>query len=264
MYNFHLRLFEMFPEWVVLWMYPLATLVVMAGLSVVFRKLLISEKLYSDDTDVVDTATQNSISAAYVIMGFTLVLVMGSVDTYENNMVTEGTNIESLDRLLILDGSQQALAMRKDLILYATSIVKDEWPSMSNGGSEITNTLMKTLSSDLTRLTPETTQQKILFTDIVRKTDQVIHSREARILNASGGLPVLFWTLSYLYLFGVAIICALRLSHATPMRIIALSTQLTMLSLIFSTVMIIDHPFRGDTQISPDPIRQAIQLMSER
>ncbi len=264
MYNFHIKLFEIFPEWVVLWIYPLVTLAVMAGLSVIFRKLLISEKLYSDDTDVVDTATQNSLSAAYVIMGFTLVLVMGSVDTYDNNVVTEGTNIESLDRLLFLDGSPEAQTMRKDLILYATSIVKDEWPSISNGGSEVTSALMKKLSSDLIHLTPETTKQNILFTDIVRKTDQVIHSREARLLDASGGLPVLFWTLSYLYLFGVAIICALRLSHATPLRIIALSTQLTMLSLIFSAVMIIDHPFKGDTRISPTPIIQAIQLMSER
>ena len=139
MYNFHIKLFEIFPEWVVLWIYPLVTLAVMAGLSVIFRKLLISEKLYSDDTDVVDTATQNSLSAAYVIMGFTLVLVMGSVDTYENNVGTEGTNIESLDRLLFLDGSPEAQTMRKDLILYATSIVKDEWPSISNGGSEVTS-----------------------------------------------------------------------------------------------------------------------------
>jgi len=264
MYKFHLWLFDIFPEWVLLWFYPLMTLAVMAVLSVIFRKLLISEKLYSDDTDVVDTATQNSLSAAYVIMGFTLVLVMGSVDTYENNVVTEGTNIESLDRLLILDGSPEALAMRKTLILYAQSIVNDEWPSMSTGGSKITSKLMNNLSGNLTGLTPETTQQKILFTDIVRKTDQVIHSREARILNASGGLPVLFWTLSYLYLFGVAIICALRLSHATPMRIIALSTQLSMLSLIFSAVMIIDHPFRGETQITPDAINQAVEMMAER
>lgn len=264
MYSFHLQLFELFPEWVVLWIYPVVTLGVMAVLSIVFRRLLISEKLYDDDTDVVDTATQNTLSAAYVIMGFTLVIVMGTVDTYENNVVTEGTNIESLDRLLILDASPEAAAMRKDLLKYAKSIVNDEWPNISNGGTEVTNQMMQQLSNHLNLLSPETAKQRILYTDIVRKTDQVIHARELRLLNASGGLPVLFWTLSYLYLFGVAIICALRLSHATPMRIIALSTQLTMLSLIFSAVMIIDHPFRGETKISPEPISQAIQMMSKR
>ena len=264
MYSFHLMLFELFPEWVVLWIYPVVTLGLMAALSVAFRKSMVSEKLYDNDTDVVDTATQNTLSAAYVIMGFTLVLVMGSVDTYENNVVTEGTNIESLDRLLILDASQEAAAMRKDLLKYAESIVKDEWPNINAGGSDITNQLMQQLSNHLNLLSPKTAKQNILYTDIVRKTDQVIHARELRLLNASGGLPVLFWTLSYLYLFGVAIICALRLSHATPMRIIALSTQLTMLSLIFSAVMIIDHPFRGETKISPAPISQAIMMMEKR
>lgn len=154
--------------------------------------------------------------------------------------------------------------MRKDLLKYAESIVKDEWPNINAGGSNITNQLMQQLSNHLNLLSPGTAKQNILYTDIVRKTDQVIHARELRLLNASGGLPVLFWTLSYLYLFGVAIICALRLSHATPMRIIALSTQLTMLSLIFSAVMIIDHPFRGETKISPAPISQAIMMMEKR
>ena len=261
MYDFHLKLFEIMPEWVVLWVFPIITLSVMAALSLVFRKFITTERLYDNDTDVVDTATQNTLSAAYVILGFTLVLVMGSADTYETNVMNEGTNIESLDRTLVLDGSPQALAMRKDLIQYSTSIVNDEWQQLSAGGNPNTEKLMQKFSKNLIQFKPETEQQKALYTEIVRKTDQVILSREIRLQNASGGLPTLFWTISYLYLFGVAIICALRLSHATPMRFIALSTQVTMLSLIFSAVMIIDHPFSGQTKVSAAPIIQAIKSM---
>ncbi len=261
MYDFHLKLFEIMPEWVVLWIYPLVTLSVMAVLSLIFRKFITTESLYDNDTDVVDTATQNTLSAAYVILGFTLVLVMGSADTYETNVMNEGTNIESLDRMLTLDGSAQAVVMRKDLIQYSNSIVQDEWPKLRGGGSPTTEKLMQKLSKNLLLFKPETEQQKALYTEIVRKTDQVILSREIRLLNASGGLPTLFWTISYLYLFGVAIICALRLSHATPMRFVALSTQVTMLSLIFSAVMIIDHPYTGQTKVSAAPIIQAIESM---
>jgi hypothetical protein len=57
-------------------------------------------------------------------------------------------------------------------------------------------------------------------------------------------------------------IFALRLSYATPMRIIAISTQITMLSLIFSTVMIIDHPYTGQTKVSTEYIAQAINAMN--
>ena len=262
MYDFHLKLFEIMPEWAVLWIYPLATLSVMAVLSLIFRNFITTERLYDNDTDVVDTATQNTLSAAYVIMGFTLVLVMGSADTYETNAMNEGTNIESLDRSLILDGSPQAKAMRKGLIQYSTSIINDEWPKLSGGGHPATEQLMYKFSQNLIQFQPETQQQKALYSEIVRKTDQVILSREIRLLNALGGLPTLFWTISYLYLFGVAIICALRLSHATPMRIIALSTQITMLSLIFSAVMIIDHPYTGLTKVSTAAIAQAIKSMN--
>ncbi|MDN3986552.1 DUF4239 domain-containing protein [Zwartia vadi] len=263
MYDFHLKMFEIMPEWVVLWIYPLVTLSVMAALSLLFRKFITTESLYDNDTDVVDTATQNTLSAAYVIMGFTLVLVMGSADTYETNVMNEGTNIESLDRMLMLDGSPQALAMRKDLIQYSTSIVNDEWPKLRNGGNASTENLMQQLSKNLLQFKPQTEKQIALYTEIVRKTDLVILSREIRLLNASGGLPTLFWTISYLYLFGVAIICALRLSHATPMRFVALSIQVTMLSLIFSAVMIIDHPYTGQTKVSAAPIIQAIESMKK-
>ena len=261
MYDFHIKLFEFMPEWVVLWVFPLFTLCVMAALSLIFRKFITSERLYDIDTDVVDTATQNTLSAAYVILGFTLVLVMGSADTYETNVMNEGTNIESLDRTLMLDGSPQALNMRKDLIQYSNSIVRDEWPKLRAGGNPTTEKLMQKFSKNLIEFNPETEKQKALYTEIVRKTDQVILSREIRLLNASGGLPTLFWTISYLYLFGVSIICALRLSHATPMRFVALSTQVTMLSLIFSAVMIIDHPYTGQTKVSAAPIIQAIESM---
>jgi len=261
MYDFHLKLFEILPEWVVLWAYPLVTLSVMAGLSFIFRNFITTEHLYDNDTDVVDTATQNTLSAAYVILGFTLVLVMGSADTYETNAMNEGTNIESLDRTLILDGSPAAKSMRKDLMQYSISIVNDEWPKLSGGEDPTTEKLLHKFSNNLILFKPETEQQKALYSEIVRKTDQVILSREIRLLNALGGLPTLFWTISYLYLFGVAIICALRLSHATPMRIIALSTQVTMLSLIFSAVMIIDHPYAGKTKVSTEPITQAIKSM---
>ena len=263
MYDFHLKMFEIMPEWVVLWIYPLVTLSVMAALSLLFRKFITTESLYDNDTDVVDTATQNTLSAAYVIMGFTLVLVMGSADTYETNVMNEGTNIESLDRMLMLDGSPQALAMRKDLIQYSTSIVNDEWPKLRNGGNASTENLMQQLSKNLLQFKPQTEKQIAWYTEIVRKTGLVILSRERRVLNASGGLPTLFWTISYLYLFGVAIICALRLSHATPMRFVALSIQVTMLSLIFSAVMIIDHPYTGQTKVSAAPIIQAIESMKK-
>jgi hypothetical protein len=262
MYDFHLKLFEIMPEWVVLWIYPLATLIIMAFLSLIFRKFMTTQLLYDNDTDVVDTATQNTLSAAYVIMGFTLVVVMGSADTYETNAVTEGTNIESLDRSLILDGSPQAKAMRRDLVQYSTSIINDEWPKLSGGGHPNTEELMYKFSQNLIQFKLETDQQKALYSEIVRKTDQVILSREIRLLNALGGLPALFWTISYLYLFGVTMIFALRLSYATPMRIIAISTQITMLSLIFSTVMIIDHPYTGQTKVSTEYIAQAINAMN--
>jgi len=264
MFEFHLSLLQRLPEWFMLWAYPIITLTTLWLLAGLFRIIIPTTTVYDSDTDVVDTATQNSLSAAYVIMGFTLVLVMGSVDTYDNNVTNEAIQIESLDRLLLLDASPPAIAMRENLKAYAESIIKDEWPNIGTGSNKQTSMLMHKLSQSLQSLTTDTSRQQLLYKDIVRKTDQIIHSREVRLINISGSLPQLFWTISYLYLLCVSIICALRLSHSTPMRLIAISTQLTMLSLIFSAVMIIDHPFIGASKISVAPISKSLEIMSTR
>ena len=38
------------------------------------------------------------------------------------------------------------------------------------------------------------------------------------------------------------------------MRVFALTTQIVMLTIMFSAVLVIDLPFLGDTVISPEPI----------
>jgi hypothetical protein len=250
------------PDFAIYYFFPFISLVLLIPLVYLFRKLRFTKNPDHYDTDVLDTATQNSISAAYVILGFTLVLVMGTADSIDNNLVTEASRIESLDRLLFIEGSKQAEVVRKDLYLYTKSIVEDEWPLLVKGsGSNITNSYLLKLFDNIRTLKPADLKSAVLFNSITSRADEVALSRESRIMAAKNTLPPLFWNISFALLLGVLIISAMRLSKTTPLRAVAVTVQIMMLCLIYTSVMIIDQPYRGETRASPEIIIKTIKYL---
>ena len=217
------------------------------------------------DADILDTATQNSLGGAYVILGFSLVMVMGSIDKLGADVTMEATRIESLDRLLVLEGSDEALKMRATLQSYTESVIRDEWPALRHQkGSPKTWTLLQDVFWEAGAIKADTHRQSVLFTEILRKTEEVVQSRQQRIMQSGGSLPTLFWILCYCGFAGVIVIAALRLLDSTPVRAVALATQLAVLAVLFSAVLIIDHPFLGDEAVNPGPIIKALNLIEKR
>lgn len=250
------------PDFAIYYFFPVASLLLLFPLIYLFRKLKFTKNPDHYDTDVLDTATQNSISAAYVILGFTLVLVMGTADSIDNNLVTEANRIESLDRLLFIEGSKQAETVRKNLYQYTKSIVEDEWPLLLKGsGSPTTNDYLVKLLNEIRSLKSSDLKSAILFNSITTRADEVALSREGRIMAAKNTLPPLFWNISFALLLGVLIIAAMRLSKTTPLRAVAVSVQIIMLCLIYTSVMIIDQPYRGETRASPEVIIKTIKYL---
>ncbi len=250
------------PDFAIYYFFPLISLVLLLPLIYLFKKLKFTKNPNHYDTDVLDTATQNSISAAYVILGFTLVLVMGTADSIDNELVTEANRIESLDRLLFIEGSKQAEIARQDLNRYTKSIVEDEWPLLLKGsGSSITNDYLLKLLNNIRTLKPNDLKSAVLFNTITTRADEVALSRESRIMAAKNTLPPLFWNISLALLLGVLIIAAMRLSKTTPLRTVAVSVQIIMLCLIYTIVMIIDQPYRGETRASPEVIIKTIKYL---
>lgn len=253
------------PDWAMYYIFPVGSLLAMALLTYIFQHINITKNTDHYDTDVLDTATQNSLSAAYVILGFTLVLVMGTSDAIDNNLVVEANRIESLDRLLYIEGSAPSATMRTELKAYAKSIVDDEWPLLVKGsGSPKTAAHLMDILNGVKSLKPQDLRGAILFNNITTKADEIALSRETRILAAKNSLPPLFWNISFALLLGVLIIAAMRLSNTTRVRALALGVQIIMLSLIYTCVMIMDQPYRGDTRATPEVIINAIKVMSNK
>lgn len=249
----------------VLLIYPLLACCVLFLMTLAFRRFRECLGLADYDTDVVDTATQNTMSGAYVVLGFVLVLAMTTVSDLENSVSQEATAIKTMERLLVLDTSPAALKARDHLIGYTESILVDEWPGLSEGKvSPQTSAELKQVFLSLDAFNPKTPKDTVLYEKILDAANKTAELRNARNYSVQSTLPETFYIVSFISLLGVIIICSLRLIEATPMRSMALVVQIIMLTLMFSAIVIIDLPYIGETVTSPDAIDAALSSMKAR
>lgn len=231
----------------------LALLVVTLTLRFINRKWA----WFDYDSDIVDTATQNSMSGAYVVLGFVLALVMTTASDLDDKVSQEAQAIKSLNRLLILDGTEPALKARDMLLAYTKSIIVDEWPGLKQGrGSDVTSKALADVFWQVDRLDPRTEKSVAVFSKILDAADKVAQVRNNRIMSVTSALPAMFYTVSLLSILGVIIVCGLRLIEATPLRAVIMAVQLVMLTLMLAAIAIIDLPYLGDTSTSADNLQE--------
>ena len=253
------------PNWLVFILFQVISWVVLMLVTLLLRKVSHRCGFNDSDSDVIDTATQNAMSGVYVVLGFVLVLVMTTSNEVDSNIAKEASQIESLDRLLVMEGSPPALLARQSLLVYAKSIVRDEWESLAGGtGSRQTRAYANGLFKDIEGIKPNTSRQVILYAEIIKRNDEIEQSRNLRTLSSKSRLPNLFWGVSFFSLLGVIVIAAMRLRQPTTISIIALGVQVGMVALLFTAVMILDLPFLGQTKASSEPISKTIQVIEAR
>ncbi|MDQ0349037.1 hypothetical protein [Ancylobacter vacuolatus] len=222
----------------------------------VLRSMNVRWSWFDYDSDIVDTATQNTMSGAYVVLGFVLALVMTTASSLDDKVSQEAQVIKSLNRLLILEGTEPALDARKALLAYTQSIITDEWPVLKEGhGSETTSKALADVFWQIDRIDPQSAKSVAEFSKILDTVELAAQMRNDRILSVNSALPSMFYTVSLLSIFGVIIICGLRLVEATPVRAITLTVQLIMLTLLLAAIAIIDLPYLGDTTTSAESLQ---------
>jgi hypothetical protein len=216
--------------------------------------------LESYDSEILDTATQNTMSGAYVVLGFVLVLAMTTVSELESGVAKEAAAIRGLDRMLVLEGSKPALESRHYLLEYTQSILHDEWPALKEGrGSEKTSVALRNLFDALDQIGSGVIKDNVVYSKVLDQADKVAELRSNRNYNVQSHLPDTFYIVSLISLIGVIFICSLRLIETTKIRTIALTIQVIMLTLMFSAVVIVDLPYIGDTVTSSEAIQKSYE-----
>lgn len=244
-------------------LYCSAGLILMYGAFFFLRRLCPNLIVQDVDSDFIAGLHAALFTITFLTLGYCLVNASETVDTYQQNVVTEANDIKSLDILLTLYNKTESKALRQDLKAYADSIVTEEWPLLSKRqGSESTLQLQRKLRADLSHLNPNSGKELVIYSEILETTSRIIQARSSRIANSDNRLAPQFMLASNIGYICVLLISALMLTQFTWFRFISLNIQIFAVSFIFASTIALDNPYKGSDRISPEALQTIAQTLN--
>ncbi|MBV8193202.1 MAG: DUF4239 domain-containing protein [Alphaproteobacteria bacterium] len=217
----------------------------------------------SFNTDFIIRIQATLFTMTALVLAFTLVQTESYNRRTEGLISTEASHINRMDRLLARYGTDAATTLRSHLMVYAGSIVHDEWSSMLKGrASAATHHAWDTLSRGLLALEPQTGRQSAIFAELLKSLNSMVESRDERLAAVADGLPRAYWMV-----VGFTVAMLLFVSSTierTAFSATVLAAQMAVIGAVLGFVIIQDHPLKAHTAIGPGAIVEAMGAMKQR
>lgn len=225
---------------------------------------LLRHKLFGEVSDPVSDfvrATMTPITGfTGVVLAFSLVQAQGNLRNVQKTVNLEALQLNQLDRLAISYGPDLA-AVRPTARDYAQSVVSDEWPKLGKHNHSPRSTeLFRLLSQRVLSIQPTVTRENVIYSDLVRMTDQLAESREQRLAESDLALPPIFWEV----IGSLTILLIIFAGFVNTRHAMSLGGLGAGVALLISLVFIFDQPFLGDSSVKPTAIVNVIQIMNAR
>lgn len=203
------------------------------------------------------------ITLSGLLIGFLLNQAQTNLREVQSLVSQEAGRINNLDRLLTRYGDPAVSVIRQELFEYMNSIVEDEWQLLKKGeGSTKTHMLWRGISRKIMSLEPVTNRQIAMYTDIIKKSEEVAESREGRIERANIRLPGLFWIVILICILSLLAINTLFLP--TKSFFLGLKILPVTMGALISLLVITDQPFKGQSAVKPEAFYKIIDSIKTR
>jgi hypothetical protein len=227
-----------------------------------FKRNVASDEIKKTDDFLIAVRT-TVIAMLSLVLAFSMVTVINNFNRADAAATAEAALINNMDRLMTRYGDPKVAELRKSLMAYTQSIVNDEWPLLSQGkGSDKTRELFVPISQGIIAIQPEPGRQNVIYTEMVKKADDIAEARESRIESTGNSLALIFWLMVGIT-FAAMIILTVFVD-LTPIRVFGFGIQLAVFSALLSVVFIYDQPFDGQTSISTKAYVRTIHAMESR
>jgi len=220
-----------------------------------FKKIYGDKKLPEDDQSFLTNTLSGLTTLACISIGFSYAIAIENYNQAFTDLVNEKIQIESLDKLLKIDGSPEALMAKQYLSQYAGSIVTDEWSQLLKGKtSPVTTNLSEKFEERIDKINPVTPRQISIFNAIIAAAEKVQSARLQRILNSTLSIPIIFILLSDFLFFLIILISGSLMAQSSHVQKFALTLQCFIFALFLAGIVILDYPYIGPSSISPDSL----------
>lgn len=198
-----------------------------------------------------------------LLLGLLAVAAYQNFRDVENVVSSEASSLSAL----ATDISAYPDPERKNLVWllrdYTRDLIRIAWPNQRKGiVTKEGDYSMDALQEKLLRFEPMTAGQEIMHAETLKQYNHYIEKRQTRLLSVSTSIPKVMWivvlvgammNITLVWLFDMRLMSHLFLGGL-------LSCFLGMMIFLIASM---DHPFRGDVSISPEPFQEILARLME-
>lgn len=242
------------------WVVALAvcTVLSVAGLAA----LLALHRLVSWEARKADNAMTG---LSYALCGgiYAVVLAFVAIGVYQSLEKSSDLALEEVNALSTLYFSSSGLPpelarhIRADVDAYVDFVYEQEWPRQKAYDMDERHfaygwALLRKINYQLVSFEPATPGQATVKTEMLRGSNELFSARRARISAADQHLPVLVWQMLLYGLLLVTIGLCLLGPHSFGLHAGALWLTMLSVGLVFTLIIALDYPFRGELSVERD------------
>lgn len=240
---------------------------VLAGGAVVVLRVIRHRfpALTLDEHNDVTRFTYGVIGFVYAFfIGFVVSSMWGSINTADGNARNEGATAVQMAADATVFAPADRDRVRAALLIYENAAIA-EWTGGGNQRSAAADRALTELRGAYGQVEPTTDVQKTFLATSFSNFDKIGQARTVRILQARNddGPPWPLWAVIFItsaMVLGTAIIYGVqRPAMHYPMVVVVAVLVATNLFLVLELA----HPFLGDIATSPDPLHEAVRVLTE-
>jgi NADH:ubiquinone oxidoreductase subunit 6 (subunit J) len=214
-----------------------------------------------------DEAVDTYISILTVFFGLLLGLV--AVDLWNTREEAEKNTTNEANQIRILADLTASLPGSNTVLItalgdYAQGVIKKEWPMMLSKQQRemfVASPELDNVRHAIMDLEPGTVAELAAFEDILGRFGQIVEARQRRILDSERELPaVLRLTLIIGALFMLFCTFFIESKHLHTQSMLA-AVAGGYLFLIIYTILILEHPFVGQSAVSFTPYERVLEVL---
>lgn len=187
-----------------------------------------------------------------VLLSFVVVVVWQQFENSDNVAEREASAASDMYGLSNAYPGRLRERVRSELRDYAHIMITDEWPAMRLGGTSVAaGSVSANLNDQISSYGPSGSEQIQVQAQMLALLRVLLDSRRQRLHDNETGIPPILWwaliasaiiTVGFVYLFGM---------ENFKVQLIMTASLAAIIGLMFTLIVELDYPFRGDTSISP-------------
>jgi len=201
------------------------------------------------------------VSTLFIVMlAFMVISIWKDYDTQRTNTEQEACVLGNLYRDARGTNPKVEAEVQALVRNYTKTVVEDGWPKMQNGHeSKIAWRSFNDLYGYVIRINPETKQEEIIYARLIGHINQLATFRRLRHLrNMVPSMPDFMTGIIIIASFVNIFFSYLLKVNNRKMHHLMVGMGGLMISLAFSLILLLNHPYRGSTMVSVKPLKNLL------